>query len=796
MQIEKFKDINTINPHIAIEFSKFLRDLIFNASSDFPVAIFFDGLNPNELNVDVFLKSFFQFDESSQVNLAIFITCDDVNFYASFIKKFETIYLRPLNVDELKEYILMNFELDNETATKFAEIFAEYTGGISAVVEIFSSYLSKIETGLLPNSQIEMIKFEEILNRINLLSKAQRKILDILSLEQEAIEIKILSEFFCENISPHLDELQRLGFVKIENGKISIAYKVLKNYINETIDLETRRKIHLNYAIIYLNQSNWEEIADKILYHFAKAKDRVGVEKFAEKGIEKLILRNEFKKAIDLCIEVFELLPDYLKESFTIKLADLNLKVGNYAETINILSESEDLQGLELKSQAYFHLGNTEEAVEILKRAFKSAETLYEKVRIAVKISQIYASSGEIENAFWILKSFENEMIIKLLLKTETLGDFYAGLGIISQMKGIEKDAKRYFELSLEQRLSGKDNLKVIAGYNNIANFYSITGQHDEAIKYWKKALEISETIGDIVQNARIYNNIGISCFKRRNFDKAIENYQKALSIYRTINDVLGIADVLGNIAEVMIEEFKLGEAYENISEARKLHELARNLDGICEMDFLLLSLYLNAGNVKNAELVINKINMECANLPKHLLDFELAIFEMKKKNFDVAESILTELEKSEFIRRDRELYLKILISMLKLNYVSGKVSILENFSSMLELANDKISRSMIYFLVALLYEDKDKTLSFRYLNESINELGDEFAEFKWKIYLKIAEYYKSRGIDVKFLQYFGQSLLSFEGLIKRIKLPEFVRTYVEDIENEKFYDLMKKLNV
>ncbi len=796
LQLEKFKDVTAINPHIAIEFSQFLKKLIFESSSSFPVALFFDDLNPNELNVEVFLKSFLQFEELPPNGMAIFITCNNVNFYTSFIKKFETIYLRPLNVDELKEYILLNFDFDDESATKFAEALAEYTGGISAIVEIFSNYLSKIEPNQNLISQIAKIKFDEILNQINQLSKTQKRILEILSLEQEPIEIKILNEFFCENITFHLNELQRSGFIKIENEKISIAYRALKNYIDETIDPETRRKTHLNYAIIYLNQPNWEENVDKILHHFVKAKDKTGIEKFAEKGIEKLILKNDFKKAIDLCVEIFELLPDYLKETFTIKLADLNLKIGNYSETINILYQSDDLQSLELKSQAYFHLGETGKAMEILKSAFVNAEAPYEKVRVAVKLSQIYASSGEVENAFWILKLFENEKIIKLLSKTETLGDFYAGLGIISQIKGLEENAKRYFELSLEQRLSKKDNRKAIAGYNNIANFYSITGQYDEAIKYWKKALEISETIGDIIQNAHIYNNIGISHFKRRNFEKAVENYQKALSIYKALNDVPGMANVFGNIAEVFIEEFKIADAYENIKEARRLHKISKNQDGICEANLLLLSLYLSIGDVKNAELILNEIDEKCQNLPKHLLDFQVAVLEMKKKNFDKAESMLAELESNELVRREKDLHLKILISMLKLSYVSGNFKLPKNHNLLFEFAEDRILKSMIFFFLALIYESRDKTLAVGYLKQSIDELGDEFAEFKWKVYLKTAEYYKNRGIDAKFLQYFEQSLLSFEELIRRIKIQEFLNSYAEDVENEGFYNLMKKLNV
>ncbi len=801
LKLEKFKEVRSLNSYIMIEFAQFIREIILNSSPKFPVVVLIDDITPDKPYAEIFLKSFLSPESFALKNTAFFISCTDVNFFDPLIPNADKIYLRPLNFDELKKYIQVNFDFDAETVQKFAEILAEYTSGISAVIEIFSHYISnEIESNPDAISQITKVKFDEIIKRLGQLSKEQREILDILSLEDEPIEIGILKKFSNFNISAHLNQLYNSGFIKIERDKVSIAYKALKEHIENIIGEQSRKKIHLNYAVIYLNQSDWENRADKILWHFARAENKEGIEKLANKGIEKLISKGEFKKAISLCKDIFNFLPEYLKPSFKIKLADLNLKLGNYADVIPVIDDINEPRALELKSEAYFHIGDTNKAMEILRYAFKTADTIYDKVKFATRISQIYASIGDVESAFWILSSFENTTIEKFIAKTELIGDLYAGLGIISQIMGKIEKARKHFELSLKYRIESKNNLKIIAGYNNMANFFSITGQYDEAIKYWSKALKISESIGDIIQSAHIYNNIGISHFKRGSYDNALENYRKALAIYKAINDVHGIANVLGNIGELLIDEFRLEEAYENIKEAEGLYEESNNIDGVCAMNLLLLSLYLNAGDIKNAESTLNEINSRYCNIPNHLLSYNRVIIEMKKGNITESANMLTNLLELDEVKKDREVYLKILISLLKLNSVIPEDESFKKVNSILSAIVDEIYnsrlRAFIFFLLSLCYEGRDKITSLTYLNKALDELGGEFAEFKWKAHLRTAQYYKSRGIEIKFIQHFENALLNFQDLIERIKNPEMVKSYLNDLENQKFFKLLQNLKV
>ncbi|MCS7229159.1 MAG: protein kinase [Candidatus Kryptonium sp.] len=800
LKIENLKDEKNVNSHTVIEFSRFLQELILNASSIFPVAVLFDNISLSEPLSEIFIKSFFLPEKFTRKNISIFVACDDAEPLTSIVPESERIFIRPLKIDELKNYLFVHFDLEPQEIEELAEMLIEYTDGISAVIEIFSHYITDRESGkTIKISKIAEAKFDEILNRVEQFSYKQREILNILSLADEPVEIEILSEIFKSDIFSHLLQLQSFGVIKIENDKASIAYKALKKHIENHLDDQTRKTSHIAYAQAYL-KSEGEKNTDKVLYHFSKAGDKEGISKFAEKGIENLISKGEFKKAANLLKEIFELLPNYLKPSFRLKLADLYVQIGNYKDAISILEGLDDIQAFELMSEAYFRLGNTDIAMEILEKQFKRVATLYEKIRVIIKVSQIFASTGKIDTALELLKSLEFEKILRFIDKTEIIGDFYAGLGIISQIKDQEEKAKIYFELSLKYRLEKKYPLKIIAGYNNIANFHSINGRYDEAISYWKKALEISEKTGNITQSAHIYNNIGISHFKRKNYDKAIENYQKALTIYRTINDIPGIANVLGNIGEAMIDEFRLEEAYKNIKEAQDLHIKTNNSDGLCETNMLLITLYLYAGDINNAEMILNETIQKCISIPLVLIDFYKAVLEMKKRNFDTSESSFLKLLNHESVKQTPELYLKILTYLLKLNYVANGlksfdaiISIAESYADQIE---DMNSKALLFFLISLGYENKNNPLALRYLNKSVEFLGQEFFEPKWKIYLTLAHSYKKRGIEVKFLQYFEMALTTFQELLHRIKTPEFVKTYIRDVENERFVKTLQNLSV
>ena len=799
IRFEKFKDAVDVTSYNLIEFAQFLRELILNASVYFPVAVFIDEIDIGNSFNEIFLRSFLFPSEFSGRKVAVFISGKDENFFDLLVQNAEKIYLRPFNVDEIIEYVKVNFDIEENLVREFAEAIAEYSGGISAVVEILSNYLSqKIGGRVDALGQLSNIELDEIISRVEHLSQIQRQILNILSLEEGPVEIKILNEFFCADIHHELKQLQMSGFVKLENDRVSIAYKSLREHVLRGIDEPSRRRIHTNYAVIYLNQKEWEKDAEKVLFHFAMARDSEGVERFAEIGIENLVSRGDFKKAIGLCELFFDLLPDYLKPSFKLKLAELNIKIGNFKAVLSLLEDVNGVDVFELKSDAYFHLGDTESAFLILRQGMKISDSVYDRMRVAMKMSQILAISGDVEVAFSILNAYDYDKILKFVSKTKLIGDFYAGLGIIYQMRGNLDKAKSCFEISVESRNKKGDKLKIIAGYNNLANFYSIIGKYDEAINFWKRAIEISETVGNLTQTAHIYNNIGISHFKRRNYQSAIENYQKAMAIYRTIGDIPGMANVLGNMGEVLIEEYKLSEAYDNLIQAEKLYEKTGDRGGICEIKRLLFLMFLYVGDAKRAREVFKWIDENCERFQSNIRDYFNALVLMKEGDFKLAEEILFKLLEDETDKEDFEFKLRILISLLKLNYVSGKINnlgkVLDSVENFVEFVDDRYTKALVFFLVSLALDDK--SASFRSLNKALYELGDEFSEFAWKVYLEMARYYESRGVEIKYLNYLEKALESFNILIERIKDVNFIESYINDAENEKFYKVLRSLTV
>jgi len=212
----------------------------------------------------------------------------------------------------------------------------------------------------------------------------------------------------------------------------------------------------------------------------------------------------------------------------------------------------------------------------------------------------------------------------------------------------------------------------------------------------------------------------------------------------------------------------------------------------------LLLLVYLYGGDVKRANEVFQWIGENCESLSPCVKNYLNAMLLMKEGNFKLAEEILVKMLEDETIRDDLEFNLKILISLLKLNYVLGKINNLDKVLGLAEKLVEHVSepnlRALTFFWISLALDDRIG--SFKSLNRAVSELGDEFSEFAWKVYLEVAIYYKVRGIEFKFLSYLEKALGSFNELIRRIRDVSFIESYINDVENEKFYKVLKSLMV
>lgn len=118
--------------------------------------------------------------------------------------------------------------------------------------------------------------------------------------------------------------------------------------------------------------------------------------------------------------------------------------------------------------------------------------------------------------------------------------------------------------------LSQRENhlLDLIAGYQNVANFYDLLEDFERALTYHRKALNISLDIEHQKGIAYSYNNFGNIYRHQEKLDSALYFYQKSLSIKTAIKDSLTIPRTLHNIGNIYLakNENQQAEKYFQLS--------------------------------------------------------------------------------------------------------------------------------------------------------------------------------------------------------------------------------------
>jgi len=120
---------------------------------------------------------------------------------------------------------------------------------------------------------------------------------------------------------------------------------------------------------------------------------------------------------------------------------------------------------------------------------------------------------------------------------------------------------------------------------SSIADIYSITENHVNAMSYYRQAIDILRTTEDSISLAAALMNAGDEFLKRQEFDSALVYFEESGLIFEKANYLIGKAYNLGNIGMVNANIGNKVLAESNINEAiRILEELE---------DFYPISIYL-----------------------------------------------------------------------------------------------------------------------------------------------------------------------------------------------------------
>ncbi|MEP3838309.1 MAG: adenylate/guanylate cyclase domain-containing protein [Algibacter sp.] len=161
----------------------------------------------------------------------------------------------------------------------------------------------------------------------------------------------------------------------------------------------------------------------------------------------------------------------------------------------------------------------------------------------------------------------------KLLDSSRLLFQAYMHKGAALRLKSDFTQAlESYFEAA--NIASNNESRRDLGLVNiSIADVYSITSNHENAVKYYKLGMDLLKKENDLENYANGLSNLGDEYFNKKEYDLAMECFMESGLIFRKINSLEGNAFVLGNMGMVYAEQGKDDLAEANINEAIRMME-------------------------------------------------------------------------------------------------------------------------------------------------------------------------------------------------------------------------------
>lgn len=191
-------------------------------------------------------------------------------------------------------------------------------------------------------------------------------------------------------------------------------------------------------------------------------------------------------------------------------------------------------------------------------------------------------------------------------VSASTGNDLYLYRGYLQ--KGNKLRLKGELDLALAAYLKGVEaagKAKFLAGegscYGAIADVYSNSGQHDNAMHYYGLAITTLEKAPDKVALATAITNAGDELARVRSYDSAIVYFSRSGRLFQEVNNETGKVYVLGNLGMIYAALGRNDLAEKNLNEAIRSLEKTGNYDGISEYLLSMSDVYLEKGDTSSA---------------------------------------------------------------------------------------------------------------------------------------------------------------------------------------------------
>ncbi len=236
------------------------------------------------------------------------------------------------------------------------------------------------------------------------------------------------------------------------------------------------------------------------------------------------------------------------------------------------------------------------------------------------------------------------EELITLSLQNDNnyyLSQGYFQKGSTHKLLGNLEAALEAFIKSSE--VAKKGNLVSHEGsaYSAIADIYTVSGNHKNAMLYYHKAIGTLRNSKDTVALASSILNAGDALMNNKNYDSAFLYFKESKKIFERVQYLTGKAYCLGNIGMVYANTGQPTLAEKNINEAIAILEQSQDYYPICVYLISMCDIYLQKGDQPTA-MNYAKRSLQLAEkygLKEQISDANLKLSELYEKAGNTGES-------------------------------------------------------------------------------------------------------------------------------------------------------------
>ncbi len=181
------------------------------------------------------------------------------------------------------------------------------------------------------------------------------------------------------------------------------------------------------------------------------------------------------------------------------------------------------------------------------------------------------------------------------------------------------------------------------SAYGAIADIYSVSENHKNAIEYYEKSISTLRQAGDEIPLASAISNAGDELVNQKEYDAALNYFNESGALFEKANYAIGKAYTLGNIGMVYAHKGNNALAEKNLSASIRILEKLEDYYPICVYLIYMSDIYRDQGNTKKAmDYATRSLKLaEKYNLKEQISDASNKLSELYFKSGNTSQSLI-----------------------------------------------------------------------------------------------------------------------------------------------------------